>query len=273
MYNESGGDALIEERISPLRLRTDKQQFAHTENMSMTTNLIRRHRRLYGLVAAGLLALGAEAHADSLADQGKAIATAGSGAAVACASCHGAQGQGMAAAGFPYLAAQGADYLARQLQDFASGKRANPVMQPIAKALSAEQVKAVAAYFSQLPPVMDTKALAAHEDTYPPKGDAGAWLANRGDWSRNVPACVQCHGPGGIGVGKDFPAIAGQPAQYIHNQLAAWKDKKRDPGPLALMGDIAARMDDAQMTAVSDYFSKLPAAAQSPAAQAQGAQK
>lgn len=239
----------------------------------MTTTLIRRRRSLHGLAAASLLALGAQAHADSLADQGKAIATAGSGAAVACASCHGAQGQGMAAAGFPYLAGQGADYLARQLQDFAAGTRANPIMQPIAKALSAEQIKAVAAYFSQLPPAFDAKALAGREDTYPPKGNAGAWLANRGDWSRDIPACVQCHGPGGIGVGQDFPAIAGQSAQYLHNQLTAWKDKKRDPGPLALMGDIAARMDDAQMAAVSDYFSKLPVAAQSSAAQSQGAKQ
>lgn len=222
------------------------------------------------LVAAGLLAWGAQAQAATPDQQGRAIASSGSGAAVACASCHGAQGQGMAAAGFPYLAGQGADYLAAQLRNFASGKRGSPIMGPIAKALNEEQIKAVAAYFSQLPRVIDVKALGARTDTYPPASDRGAWLANRGDWGHDIPACIQCHGPGGVGVGRHFPAIAGLPAQYIHRQLTAWKEKKRDPGPMALMGDIASRMSDAQMAAVSDYFSGLPQAAAGTPEPAQG---
>lgn len=231
------------------------------------------HVTWLGLAAAGVLALGAAARADSLADQGKTIATSGSGAAVACITCHGAKGEGMAAAGFPYLAGQGADYLALQLQDFASGKRVNPIMAPIAKALDAGQIQAVAAYFSRLPPSIDVKALAGRVDTYPPKADVGAWLANRGDWAHGIPACVQCHGPGGVGVAPHFPAIAGLPAKYIHEQLVAWKTHKRDPGPLALMGDIAGHMNDGQMNAVADYFSALPAASTGAAQAPSGAQK
>lgn len=226
-----------------------------------------------GVVAVAAFTLGATAWADTLADQGKAIATSGSGAAVACITCHGAKGEGMAAAGFPYLGGQGAGYLALQLHDFASGKRANPIMAPIAKALNADQVKAVAAYFSQLPAPFDVKALAGRADTYPPKTDVGAWLANRGDWAHDIPACIQCHGPGGVGVPPHFPAIAGLPAKYIHEQLVAWKTHKRDPGPLALMGDIAGRMSDGQMTAVAGYFSALPAAPAGAAQSSAGAQK
>jgi cytochrome c553 len=237
------------------------------------TITVSTHVTWLGLAAAGVLALSSAARADSLADQGRTIATSGSGAAVACISCHGAKGEGMAAAGFPYLAGQGADYLALQLHDFASGKRENPIMAPIAKALDAGQVKAVAAYFSQLPPTIDVKALAGRVDTYPPKADAGAWLANRGDWAHDIPACVQCHGPGGVGVAPHFPAIAGLPAKYIHEQLVAWKTRKRDPGPLALMGDIAGHMDDSQMNAVADYFSALPAASTGAAQTSAGARK
>ncbi len=224
-----------------------------------------------GLFAAGLPAPGSPAWADTVAEQGKTIAASGSAGVTACAACHGAQGEGMAAAGFPYLAGQGEAYLTLQLQGFAKGERNNPIMAPIAKAMNPDQIKAVAAYYSQLPAPFYAKALSNHVDTYPKKDAAGAWLANRGDWDNNIPACIQCHGPGGVGVGKTFPALAGMPAKYIHEQLLAWKEKKRAPGPLALMGDIAARMNDAQMTAVADYFAALPLSAKGSSAQKQGA--
>ncbi len=64
-------------------------------------------------------------------------------AAMACVTCHGAEGEGMAAAGFPRLAGLSAGYMKKQLADFASGERANPIMQPIAAALSSEEADAV----------------------------------------------------------------------------------------------------------------------------------
>lgn len=217
-------------------------------------------RTMNSVLLGGLLACSAPVWADALSDAGQKIATTGADGVIACVACHGAKGEGMAAAGFPYLAGQGAAYLALQLQDFAKGERSNPVMAPIAKGLNAQQVQAVSAYYAQLPAPFDAKGLSAHLDTYPSKDAVGAWLANRGDWANNIPACIQCHGPGGVGVGDYFPAIAGQPAAYIREQLLAWKAQKRAPGPLALMGDVASRMNDAQMTAVADYFAALPAA-------------
>jgi len=212
-----------------------------------------------GLVLALSLASSASAMADELVEQGKALATSGSGSVLACATCHGARGEGNAAGGFPFLAGQGANYLAEQLEHFASGKRSNPIMQPIAKAMTPEQIKAVSAYFTQLPAPLDKNMLSAHLDLYPAQEQLGAWIANRGDWNNNIPACIQCHGPGGVGVGDAFPALAGLPAAYITEQLKAWRDGKRDPGPLALMGEIAKRMNDEQISATSDYFAKLPA--------------
>lgn len=209
------------------------------------------------LFAIGTFILPGPAVADIVSD-GQAIATSGVDGVVACATCHGAKGEGMAAAGFPYLAGQGAAYLTLQLQDFANGGRHNPIMEPIAKALSPSQIAAVTAYFSQLPKAFDAKALSAQADTYPDKDAVGAWVANRGDWDNNIPACIQCHGPGGIGVGESFPALAGLSANYIREQLTAWQQGKRAPGPLSLMGDIASRMNEAQITAVADYFSGLP---------------
>ncbi len=223
------------------------------------------------LFFAGIPVLSSPVWADTVSEQGKKIAASGSAGVLACVTCHGAQGEGMAAAGFPYLAGQGEAYLGSQLHDFAGGVRSNPIMAPIAKAMNPEQIKAVTVYYSTLPAPFDAKALSDHVDSYPKKEAIGAWLANRGDWENNIPACIQCHGPGGVGVGDSFPAIAGQSAKYIHDQLSAWKEKKRAPGPLGLMGDIAARMSDAQMTAVADYFAALPGSAQPAPEAKQGA--
>lgn len=212
------------------------------------------------VLTIGMILPASPAWADT-ADQGRAIATAGGTGIIACATCHGANGEGMAAAGFPYLAGQGAGYLTEQLQNFASRARHNPIMEPIAKAMSPAQIEAVSRYFSQLPKPFDAKALSDMVETYPEKSAVGAWLANRGDWDNNIPACIQCHGPGGVGVGANFPSLAGLPANYLRQQLIDWKGEKRLAGPLSLMGSIAVRMSDAQISAVAGYFAALPASA------------
>ena len=85
-------------------------------------------------VAALLLSMQAQA-----ADGQKIYTQGGANpAAMACATCHGADAMGMAAAGFPRLAGIDAGYSRKQLDDFRSGARSNPIMQPIAAALSDE---------------------------------------------------------------------------------------------------------------------------------------
>ncbi|HET8596315.1 MAG TPA: c-type cytochrome [Castellaniella sp.] len=218
---------------------------------------------------AGCLTLAAlsTARADALQDQGMQIYTQGVSGAPACIACHGAQGEGSAAANFPFLAGQGAAYLREQLDHLADGSRDNAVMKPIAAALSAAQRDAVAAYAASQPRPWDPVKLAALATTYPDPKDNGAWLANRGDWSRQVPACTQCHAAGGIGVGGRFPAIAGLSKPYIVEQFTLWRSGKRPAGPGELMGDIAKRLTDAQIDAVSGYFAALPQAAATGASQ------
>lgn len=223
-------------------------------------------RTLTGFII-GALFMTSSVWAQAVAD-GREIATAGGNGIIACATCHGANGEGMAAAGFPYLAGQGTTYLTEQLQNFASGERQNPVMAPIAKAMTPAQMAAVSSYFAQLPKPFDATALSNRVDTYPDKSAMGAWVANRGDWENSIPACIQCHGPGGVGVGTRFPALAGLPANYLRGQLIDWKGQKRHDGPLSLMGDIARRMSEAQINAVADYFAALPARAAGTAAAA-----
>ncbi len=49
-------------------------------------------------------------------------------AAMACLGCHGPDGKGIAAAGFPRLAGLSAGYLSKQLADFRNGSRKQAVM-------------------------------------------------------------------------------------------------------------------------------------------------
>ncbi|HEY5612280.1 MAG TPA: c-type cytochrome [Lysobacter sp.] len=194
--------------------------------------------------------------APALAVDPATIANAGTATVVACASCHGKDGGGMAS--FPRLAGMNAAYLLRQLQDFDSGSRGNAVMKPIATALSPADRNAMANYYAALPipAALAGAAAPATLDTSP-----GARLANRGMWSKGVPACVQCHGPGGVGVGAGFPAIAGQPSGYLASQLQAWQKGTRKNDPLELMQHLSRSLSDAEIKAVSEWFARQPAAA------------
>lgn len=226
----------------------------------------------WGPILAGCLTLSAlsTAGADTLLAQGRQIYTQGTAGAPACIACHGAQGEGSIAANFPYLAGQGATYLEDQLNALADGSRQNPVMKPVAAALSEAQRHAVAAYAASLPRPWDATRLSATIQTPPDGKDAGAWLANRGDWSVQVPACTQCHAAGGIGVGSQFPAIAGLSRTYIVEQFTLWRHDQRPAGPGQLMGGIAKRLTEPQIEAVAAYFSSLP---QTAAPQSTGAKQ
>ncbi|MNP24900.1 Cytochrome c [compost metagenome] len=65
---------------------------------------------------------------------------------------------------------------------------------------------------------------------------------------------MQCHGPGGVGVGEHFPPLAHQPAAYLVAQLNAWRDGSRSNDPNQLMVGVAKAMNDEEIKAVADYF-------------------
>ena len=167
----------------------------------------------------------------------------------ACASCHGALAQG--AGTFPPLAGSGAAYVRAQLDAFADGTRANAVMAPNAKGLTAQQRADVAAYLATRPSGI---ARAPQPPVAPKPSDAGAWLALRGRMAEGIPACAACHGPTGEGVGEHFPPIAHLNAAYMQAQIDAWKQGQRGPGPLGLMQGIAKKLSSDDVAAVAKYY-------------------
>jgi cytochrome c553 len=206
------------------------------------------------IVLVSCLLLTARALADT--PSGSVIAQQGNGHGVApCMACHSADGGGQAAAGFPRLAGLPQAYLRKQLDDFANGSRTNATMQPVAIALSDAERDAVAAYYSKLLIPDATPASA-------PAGDIAQraqTLATRGRWPNGLPACEQCHGPGGIGVGDHFPPLAGQSAVYLGNELHAWQQGSRRNDPLQLMQSIASKLSDADIAAISAWYASQPA--------------
>lgn len=76
---------------------------------------------------------------------------AGKKKASSCAACHGANGISNNDA-WPNLAGQKKGYLIKALKDFRDGKRSNPMMSPMAKSLSDEDIENLAAYYSSLEP-------------------------------------------------------------------------------------------------------------------------
>ena len=204
----------------------------------------------FSMLTAFAASVSSQTDVEALLTQGNARGATG------CANCHQADGAGQAQAGFPRLAGMDSDYFMRQLQAFKDGTRSNPVMAPIAKALSEDEGRALAEYFEK----QEAPAGAA-SDVAPAIRAVGERLAQSGDWQgRDLPACVQCHGPNGEGVGNTFPPLAGQHASYIQAQIEAWKRGERSNDPLGLMKVVADKLSAEETQAVAAYFAQLGAA-------------
>jgi cytochrome c553 len=181
----------------------------------------------------------------------------------ACFTCHSLDGAGDSAGAFPRLSGQSAWYLYKQLKDYASGARANPVMSPIAALLTDAEMQDVAAYYAsqQAPPRRSVE----HD---PEALQIGASIAAAGLVDKQVQACVNCHGPQGRGLPPSFPYLAGQYAPYFELQMQLWKRGERNNDPLGVMKHIADQLSDDQIRALALYFESLSAASPS---QARGA--
>lgn len=228
--------------------------------------------RVSGLTITGLLCGLVMAHGSAVcaSETGKRIADQGAAnaSAVACASCHGADGGGNDASGFPRLAGLNAAYLEKQLLSYRDGSNKNPVMASMATSLSPGELKEVAAYYAGLDAVSHARAPAGVPT------DKGKKLAEDGDFSeRGLPACVQCHGPGGLGVGSTFPPLAGQPYKYLVEQIAAWKSGIRKNDPLGMMKHVTKLLAGGEVRSLAAYFASQPVSQGSKNKQATSAAK
>ena len=164
-----------------------------------------------------------------------------------CASCHGADGNSGSPAN-PKLAQQHPEYLAKQLQEFKSGKRANAIMSGMVANLSEQDMKNIAAWLGtkqSKPGFAKDKELVS----------LGERIYRGGIADRNIAACAGCHSPNGAGIPAQYPRLSGQHADYTASQLVAFRDGVRKNS--LQMSQVAAKLNDREIRAVADYIAGL----------------
>lgn len=193
-------------------------------------------------------------------------AEAGQAKAGVCAACHGADGNS-ADPLYPKLAGQQERFIARQLHFFKAGERENAIMQPMAAALSSQDMRDLGAYYAAQKPasgVADESPIAAGPNAGLKFWQLGERVYRAGNAKAGVPACLACHGPVGRGnPGPAWPSITGQHAAYTTarlNYFRAGGDKARLTSPM--MVDIAMRLSEEEIQGLATYIEGLhPAAA------------
>ena len=164
-----------------------------------------------------------------------------------CAACHGADGNSGTPA-YPKLSQQHPEYLVKQLQEFKSGKRKNAIMQGFAATLSDDDMKNVAYWATSQ---KAKPGFSKDKETV----TLGERIYRGGISDRQIPACAGCHSPTGGGIPSQYPRLSGQHSEYAAAQLTAFRDGVRANS--LQMTQIAAKLNDKEIRAVSDYIAGL----------------
>ena len=181
---------------------------------------------------------------DGSADSGKSKS-------ITCSACHGADGNSVNPV-WPSIAGQHPNYIVQQLQAFKSGTRTEPLMLGQAMMLSDQDMRDLAVYFSMQQTA--TKVIAD-----PATLDHGQRLYRGGNRENQTPACIACHGPNGRGnPAASYPSLKGQYAAYIAKQLRDFASgARRSDGSRRIMRDIASKLSEEDIVAVSSYVQGL----------------
>ncbi len=203
------------------------------------------------LLLLGLLVCAGSAFAAENADPFvNGNAEAGAAKAATCAACHGPGGNSSNPE-WPKLAGQSSKYIYEQLVAFKTAQRKQPIMMGQATLLSEQEMRDVAAYFSQQkqqPGVASPDSVKVAEKIF-----------RSGDAKRELPACAGCHGPKGAGnPAAGYARIGGQHAAYTTIQLKSFRAGERNIGTNGqMMTAVAAKLTDAEITALASYLNGL----------------
>ena len=190
------------------------------------------------------------AHAEAKAEPAKPAKpdlAKGEASFAACGACHGPDGNSAITVN-PKLAQQHPEYLIKQLKEFKSGKRANPIMMGMAAALSEDDMRNISYWVT-------SKAAAPGAAKEKELVSLGERIYRGGIADRQIAACAGCHSPNGAGIPAQYPRLSGQHADYAVAQLSAFRDGVRN-NSLQMTG-VASKMNDREIKAVSDYIAGL----------------
>jgi cytochrome c553 len=124
-------------------------------------------------------------------------------------------------------------------------------MNAMAATVSDEDLADIAAYFAS-----QEKMSGSHSE----ENQLGKHLFLKGELSRTIIACVNCHGTNGKGrlPGTSmFPVIGGQHKDYLRKQLTNFRQKERTNSASGVMNIITKSLTDDEIDALADYVSGL----------------
>ena len=162
-----------------------------------------------------------------------------------CFLCHGTDGES-ASEVFPRLAGQHWEYIAKQLENFKSGKRKSTAMADMVAKLTPDEMEALGRFFEkqkvEMEPVKDVDL-----------AGMGKYIYLHGNKFSGLAACASCHGADAKGT-SSLPRLAGQYANYIETQLKQFHQRERT-NDNAIMHAIVSKMTPLEMAAVAEYLS------------------
>jgi cytochrome c553 len=172
-----------------------------------------------------------------------ADAAVGKDKAEVCTGCHGEGGISQTA-NIPSLAGQPDQFIQWQLVFFRGGARKNEQMQPIAEAVSNEDIRTLGAYFASLTPPKSSAP------------DDNPDLSSKGAQAAVGRRCASCHTDTFAGT-KAVARLAGQREEYLVKALHDYKSGVRSGGAGAAMTDVAYPLSDEEITALAHYLAHL----------------
>lgn len=164
----------------------------------------------------------------------------------ACAACHGEQGVSVSP-DFPNLAGQSGPAIYKQIHDYRTDSRMNPVMAPIAKTLDDEQIADVAAFYAAQP------KRNANPATLASSPEPIVRLVELGDPVRGMPPCASCH-RAGAGGPIETPLLSEQGSDYLILQLQNFASGERRNDVYGRMRAIAARLTADEIKGLAGYY-------------------
>src|SRR5215469_555367 len=155
-----------------------------------------------------------------------------------CNACHGQNGQPIDKS-IPIIWGQTTAYLVKQIHDYRSEDRINPVMSPLAQTIKPEEWRKAAAYFTAKPwPAKAAAATPAAAPASPP----------------NTALCEKCHQEKFSG-GLPAPRLAGQSYEYLLAAMNSFADGTRTNSQD--MATLMKAMSPADREAMAKYIAGL----------------
>lgn len=175
---------------------------------------------------------------------------AGETKAQLCQGCHGEDGNS-AETLIPKLAGQYSNYIAKQLRNYQTGGRTHQIMNAMAATVSDDDLADIAAYFASQKKMSGSS---------PTENQIGKHLFLKGDKSRGVIGCVNCHGENGKGrlpSTSMFPVIGGQHKDYLLKQITDFRQNDRTNSASGVMNFTTKLLSDEEIDALAEYISGL----------------